>query len=1053
MAPNLRKRSRTTDNAINGLQKSPRNKTKRQKKDAEHSEPEPGESAEIFHTVFDLIDARANDPAVKAEPILYYPSSGTEYIGYSPKEIYDLANKAAAYYNEIIPPARESSNSLPLVVALLGRSTLDYFVTLLGVSRLGHTLLFLSPRISEEAHLSLLDVTKASALLADDASQGTCSKLKFQLPDLKVAKIVSRSEYLGLSPFESKGILDSAKEANNNAWIIHSSGSTALPKPTWISHSSALGNFKSAFNLVSFVTLPLFHAQGIGWLFRGIMNKKAVYLYPGELPLTSTHLVKTLREHPDIQILLAVPYVCRLLASSDEGVELCKRLEFMFSGGAICPKPIGDKLVQAGVNLVSHFGSTETGQLMNSFRPKSEILEWDWLQPFENASPFIRWEPYDKQNRIFELIVLEGWPAKVTSNREDGAYATADLWERHSDYPLVKKWRYHARKDDTIALVNGEKANPILFEQLAAESSLVQEAIVFGSGKAKLGIFVIPNDADRTEQEVREVVWHAVERGNVSMPAHAQLDQDMIRVLPIEQAELIRRTDKGNIIRSAFYADFAAAIDSAYEELASNKKIKMSLEELLAFLRSEISSSLSVEQQRVLADDTDLFSLGIDSLQATRIRSAIIKRGIDTGEEVIGENIVFEYPSVASLAEELMRMQAGEPATQHTIEDRMHVLIDKYSSAFETDQEPHKSNSANTIVVTGATGSLGAHLVSLISFRDDIEHVVCLVRSTSNGDALARIRQSLTERKADAQWEKITAFASDFSDERLGLSHETYGAIARNLKCIVHSAWAVNFNMSLESFEKDCIKGTRHLIDLCLRARTSKPAEFIFCSSISAAANETAREIPEDLPSSLKAAQRIGYAQSKLIAEHICQAASKATGMDTKILRIGQVAGDTKYGIWNTNEAVPMILKSASTIGSLPMLDEWCSWLPVDAVASTVSDITFTDQAQSGVFNIVNPKSFHWTWDLLLLLREMGIQFKAEDRLEWVKRLRSIPDPVKNPPYKLLDFFETKYGGEVQTKAAVFATEKTQAVSPRFKQLPALDRGMVYGAIRHILGN
>ena len=1056
MAPNLRKRSRPTEDLVNGTHKSPTAPKKRQKKTTQQYSPQPPKTDLKYdgelHTVFDLIEARANEPEVGDKPILYYPSIGTEYVGYSPKELRELASKAATYYSSFIPP-RASSDEDPLVVALLGRSTMEYFITLLAISRLGHALLFLSPRISEEAHVSLLKVSKATYLLVDDGFQDTSTRIQHHLPDMQTGTIASRSEYTSLPPYNPIKNLNPAKESQKLAWIIHSSGSTSLPKPIRSNHSSALGNFKSAFNLASFVTLPLFHAQGIGWVFRGIMNKKPVYLYPAELPLTTSHLVKTLREHTDIRILLAVPYTCRLLAESEEGVELCKRLEVLFSGGAMCPKPIGDKLTRAGVNLVSHFGSTETGQLMNSFRPKDEILEWDWLRPLESALPYFRWEQYHKENNVFELVIEEGWPAKSASNRDDGAYATSDLWERHPEWPRVNKWRYFARKDDTITLVNGEKANPVLFEQAACESPMVQEAIVFGNERERLGMFVIPTDSAEIGDEIKEDVWPAIERANIVMPAHAQLERNMINVLNPEDVQRIPRTDKGNIIRAAFYREFASIIDAAYEnQMGSVGKVILEREELLSFLRAEINASISANRQSKFDDDMDLFSLGVDSLQASRIRSAILKRGIDTGESTIGEGLVFEFPSITGMADELLRMQSGHSLDGRlTVEDRMQGLIDKYGSDFETHHEVRNSNLANAVVITGTTGSLGAHLLSQVSFRDDIKRIICLVRAPTDDEALGRVQQSLSQRKVDVDWSKIRVYASDFGEPHLGLSNEVYQNVTYSLRSIIHSAWNVNFNMALESFEHDCIKGLKNLIDLCLRSQTAKPAEFIFCSSISAAANSNERGILETLPKSLTAAQRTGYAQSKLVAEHICVSAAKATGMKAKVLRIGQVAGDTKLGIWNTSEAVSMILKSASTLGSLPMLDEWHSWLPVDVVATIISDIAFTKVGNSGVFNIVNPKTFHWTWDLLLLLREIGVHFNVEDRRQWLRRLRTIPDPVRNPPYKLIDFFEAKYGSDTLARAPVYATEKAQAASSVLKHLPALDRHMVQLAVERIL--
>ena len=60
------------------------------------------------------------------------------------------------------------------------------------------------------------------------------------------------------------------------------------------------------------------------------------------------------------------------------------------------------------------------------------------------------------ENSSIVHVVLDGWPSKVVSNRDDGSYATKDLWERHPDFPAKNAWRFYARRDDTIVLSNGE---------------------------------------------------------------------------------------------------------------------------------------------------------------------------------------------------------------------------------------------------------------------------------------------------------------------------------------------------------------------------------------------------------------------------------------------------------------------------------------------------------------------------------------------------------------------------------------------------------------------
>ena len=166
--------------------------------------------------------------------------------------------------------------------------------------------------------------------------------------------------------------------------------------------------------------------------------------------------------------------------------------------------------------------------------------------------------------------------------------------------------------------------------------------------------------------------------------------------------------------------------------------------------------------------------------------------------------------------------------------------------------------------------------------------------------------------------------------------------------------------------------------------------------------------------------------------------------MTTHILRIGQIIGDTKNGIWNANEAIPMTLQTAITIKALPQLDEWHYWLPVDQVAKTIVEITQSN-APSGVANIVNPNAFHWTKDLLPYLHAAGLEFSELKPQEWIQRLRlSNPDPVANPRVKLLEFFATNYSKEGPPRLPLrWQTEKAQRLSKSFADSCVIDQALV----------
>lgn len=201
---------------------------------------------------------------------------------------------------------------------------------------------------------------------------------------------------------------------------------------------------------------------------------------------------------------------------------------------------------------------------------------------------------------------------------------------------------------------------------------------------------------------------------------------------------------------------------------------------------------------------------------------------------------------------------------------------------------------------------------------------------------------------------------------------------------------------------------------------------------------------------SFEYAQEMGYAQSKLVAENLCDRAAKQTTMKCRVLRVGQIIGDTCHGVWNETEAIPLIFQSAKSTGALPALDENPAWLPVDIVANACTEIALSD-AESGVMNIVNHNSFHWTNDLLPLLSQAGLPFEAVNQREWIRRLRaSNPDPSKNPSVKLVDFFANKYDNDKPRGSLNFATDAAQRHSPSLASAGVIDINIMQKIVRYL---
>ncbi|KAK2028382.1 male sterility protein [Colletotrichum zoysiae] len=1013
---------------------------------------DPANDDSTVQTVDELVRRRA-----RAHPdrvIVSYPSSGITYVDYTMRQLDVFAYRVAKVYEQRIP-SRLTSDEKPTTVAVIGPSNFDYLVTMLALTKLGHTTLFLSTRISQEAIESLIGVTGAQYLLADKRYLETAGAAKLTLPHLDVFEIAGQSTFDFPIEVHADTRLDYGRdlsvEANNLVYIIHSSGSTGLPKPIYQTQKSAIHNYSSSMNLKAFVTLPLYHNHGICNLYRAIYCGKPIHLYNADLPLTREHLSSIMRKH-NFEIFYGVPYALKLLAETEDGMDVLRQLKIVMYGGSACPDDLGDALVSNGVNLVGHYGATEVGQLMTSFRPTDDKA-WNYVREHDKLAPYLKWIP--RGPNLFECCVLPGWPAKVATNQEDGSYCTKDLFEPHPTIP--KAWKYIARLDDTIALVNGEKFNPVHMEGTIRSSKNVTECVIFGVGRPSLGALVVPaaSLAGKTDDEVLEAVWPVVEGAGRSVEAYARISKNMIKLLPHDCA--YPRTDKGSVIRQAFYKTYAKDIDEVYDnaDASSGDLRRLGLPELRDFIREGLVRTLSEKVQ--LDDDTDIFSLGLDSLQAIQMRSDILKT-VEIGNSKLGQTVVFDHPSVNKLSAYLYSLGAGEDiAAEVAIEDEMRELIEKYGVF-----PPVKLAPRSSIAVTGATGSLGAHIVTKLAADPTVKTIYCFARASSDAEAARRVKSSLIQRRLyhampASSRRKLVALATDLADPKLGLAEEAYARVKRDLRLVIHAAWSVNFNMRLSSFETGNIAGVNHLVALCKHAGDagaggSSPASFNFCSSVSTVVRATTTPVPEAAPE-LEWAQGMGYAQSKAVAEHLCARAAEA-GVRARVLRIGQIVADTRHGVWNATEAIPLMLQTAVTVGALPVLRETPSWLPVDTVAQGVVDISLSDA--DGVFfaNVTNARTFSWADDLLPALRAAGLEFEEVEPREWIRRLRvSDPDPVANPPIKLVDFFASKYDRDEFSPSKTYATDNARSLSPALAQAPVLDQQLVDNFVGYFKAN
>lgn len=978
----------------------------------------------------DIIRHRAADspPA----PIFGYPRNENlnDYEKFTGKQINEFVDSAVKNFIRLglKPNTRE-------VVGLFAQSNVDYLVTLFALSRMGYTVLCLSLRLAPVAIVNLLKQTDCNIIVHGQTPQieATIAAVDEQRP-LRTLPIPSRSQYsvpANEEPFVRE--YDPDKETFETAIILHSSGSTGLPKPIPISHQSLMTHPVQGAGLNNFAVLPLYHVYGLSTTLQAMYMRKTANLFSSTVPMTTENLV-TATGAVNPEVIHVVPYSLGLLAEQPRGLEILRSAKIVTAAGSRTPDELGDRLVREGVKFGVVFGTTEAGLLGDTMRRSTGDDSWDYVRIYANVRKYVQMDPLGDNQ--FEAVYLRGHPG-LFDNGSD-SWRSRDVFIPHPSLPDV--WKYVTRLDDRVTLSNGEKVLPLPIEGCIRQHEFVREAVVVGIDKPLPGVLIFRTETsdDLTDEAYVEAVWPTIVEANSRAEAFSQITKDMVTVLGSDVQ--YPRTDKGIVIRAQVYRHFADEIEDMYSRLDDGTEgtLRYGIEGLEGFIKGLYEDIMGTTLDSV---DTDFFTAGIDSLNAIQMRRRIQKT-LYLGGSKLSNNVVYERGTVRSLARHLYALAQGGEDEDEDREPLMHELIDKYSKFGET------------VVLTGATGSLGAHTLAQMVASPDIRKIYCLVRGS---DPMSRVNAALKERdlKLDAP-SKVVALSADFSRADFGLSKEIYEQFRVEVSMIVHLAWPVNFNIHLPSFELH-LAGLNNLLALSLSVHHSEPARLYFASSVSAAENTPAPAlIPEAPIEDFSQATRMGYAQSKLVGEYMVLNAARI-GARAYVLRTGQVVGDKDNGHWNEAEFIPSLIRSALSLKALPILNEEVSWLPVDTLATSLLELDQTlraaprpcaiDPITPPVFyNMVNPALFAWA-DLLTSLKAAGLDFEPVPFADWLQMLRDDDargNEKQNPAVKLVGYFEQRYGANVENSSAnntggiVFDTKVLQRDSPVMRKPPQI---------------
>ncbi|WP_415852026.1 amino acid adenylation domain-containing protein, partial [Tsukamurella ocularis] len=359
--------------------------------------------------------------------------------------------------------------------------------------------------------------------------------------------------------------------------------------------------------------------------------------------------------------------------------------------------------------------------------------------------------------------------------------------------------------------------------------------------------------------------------------------------------------------------------------------------------RAMVALFESVLEAEGVGLDDSFFELGGDSLSLMRLVDRV---DVDFGVRVpiVG---LFERATPASVLASLSAAGGARRGAEVPVEDV------RFSAA-----TPDVVPTGHEVLVTGATGLLGGHLIRAVLEADPSARVQALVRARDEASGLERIRATMQGYGSwsDGYADRITALPGDLALPGLGVDAAVWDRVIEQVDAIIHCGARVNHVEPYPRLRAANVDSTRFLLELASR----RPGTvFQFVSTISAAG--AFEEIPD-----------AGYTHSKWVAERVVELAA-ARGVPSTILRPGLLTGALDSGATNTDDAFWNLVRSIATVGAAPseLLDQTIEMTPVDRAAEAMVEVLRTGETPLRTLEVGSGSRVSWR-EIVAALRRGG---------------------------------------------------------------------------------
>ena len=431
-------------------------------------------------------------------------------------------------------------------------------------------------------------------------------------------------------------------------------------------------------------------------------------------------------------------------------------------------------------------------------------------------------------------------------------------------------------------------------------------------------------------------------------------------------------------------------------------------------------------RSKLSGDNFVLSSMGLDSVQAMSL-SMFIRQHFNVRLPI--GTIVHPDATIKSVAEAIDRLRAAGSDRSADLACDLAAELRQYDDVL-TDILQNGERLPRIIFMTGVTGFLGPHILSLLLERPRIDRIVLHVRAGSQRTAWQRLERLIgTERwwnKADCS--RVEVWTGDLAAPKLGLADDAWDRLcgrAPRRMCvtdIVHKGAAVLWHAGFEALRATNVGATVELLRAAAAAHGI--ARFVYVSG-----GRHPRPRPDgddnkekDSAVAAEVAAANGYVQTKYVAEMLVrrfarrQAASRNDARRMAIVQPGYIIGSPERGMANERDFLWRLAASCIDIGTHSVADG-DAWLPVadvERVAGAVvgcldpgADSAVADEPY--VVKVLDGMTVSRFWDVLR--SDLGYCLVPMRQADWMALLQQ-DIKAKGPVHRLWPLLDVLEAGQ-----------------------------------------